>query len=275
MTYSKPAGVSYTQMAIYIDQHIYTDNRNDELIYQYLYHLSLMLANQGAYFSSAEDYDSFALFSATKLFLRLTNPKQFEVAEDKAPKMKQIKSILNYIKKVIYPYKVDFELEFNVEDKNVDVISVGTFDLGSHIIEQTSLFDQMSFSLSLESVASIVKAHLQKIPKRKHSAEWNNIYISCMLTLLNSITISNYQLREFKKLKQQKPELLERLYTELRYEEPILFHLPESMGNYIQTLVNELRHVLAAEIGWKEDCYIPADVTMKNLICTALELETD
>lgn len=275
MTYRKPVGITYTQMAMWIDEHAYLTEKDDEQLYQYLYHLSLMLANQFGYFSKAEDYDQFALFSATRLFLRLNNQKQFELTADGAPKMKQIKSILNYIKKVLYPYKVDFDLEFNIEDKNISVIQTGVFDLGSHLVEEANLFDRMNFSFAIDGIASIVKAHLKKIPYKVNSPEWMNIYISCMLTLLDSITLSNYQIREFKKLKNQKQEILENLYTELRYSEPILFHLDKSMSNYIRVLVNELRHVLAAEIGWKEHYYISADAAMKNLICSSLELEND
>ena len=273
MTYSKPAGVSYTQMAIYIDQNIYSDKKDEEKLYTYLYHLAIMLATQGAYFSCAEEYDQFGLFSATRLYLRYTNQKQFETNDDGSPKMKKIKSCLNYIKRVIYPYKVDFDMEFNIENKDVDVIQLGGFDLGEHMIDQTSLFDSMSYSFTLGEISSIVRAHLKKIPYKTRSAEWMNIYTSCMLTLLNSMTLSNYQLKEFRKLKLPKYETLERLYTQLRYEDPILFHLDPSMSTYIRVLVAELRHVIAAELSWKGDFYISANESMKNLICNSMELE--
>lgn len=273
MTYTKPLDVTYTQMAIWIDEHVYTQNVDESLLYEYLYHLSNMLAGQASYFSTALEYDHFALYSASRLFQRLYNPKQFELDGSKQPKMKQIKSILNYIKKVIYPYKVDFEMEFRIEDKNMDVIQVGSFDLGSHMIESASLFDRLEFSVSIDSVASIVKSHLKKIPKRKNSSEWTNIYLSCMLTLLDSITLTRTMLSKYDTLKLKKDEYLDSVYEELRYQKPILYHLPDTMSNYIRVLVNELRHVLASELSWKNDCYIPADASMKSLICTSLELE--
>lgn len=273
MTYAKPADVSYTQMAIYIDEHIYSDNKDEEKLYTYMYHLAIMLATKGAYYSSAEAYDQFGLFCATRLYLRYTNQKQFEFNDDGSPKMKRIKSVLNYIKRVIYPYKVDFEMEFNIENKDAEVIQLGGFDLGEHMVEQTSLFDTMSYSYTLGEISSIVRAHLRKIPHKQHSAEWMNIYLSCMLTLLSSMTLSNYQLREFKKLKLPKYEALEKLYAQLRYEDPILFHLDSSMSTYIKVLVTELRHVIAAELSWKGDYYISAEGSMKNLICNAMELE--
>ena len=273
MTYTKPSDVTYTQMAIWIDEHVYTDDIDESLLYEYLYHLSNMLAGQASYFSTALEYDHFSLYSASRLFQRLYNPKQFELDENNQPRMKQIKSILNYIKKVIYPYKVDFEMEFKIEDKNMDVIQVGSFDLGSHMIESASLFDRLEFSVSIESVASIVRSHLRKIPKRKNSAEWSNIYLSCMLTLLDSITLTRTMMSKYDSLKLKKEEYLDSVYEELRYQEPILYHLPNSMSNYIRVLVNELRHVLASELSWKTECYIPADASMKSLICTSLDLE--
>ena len=95
MTYAKPAGVSYTQMAIYIDEHIYSDNKDEEKLYTYMYHLAIMLATKGAYYSSAEEYDQFGLFCATRLYLRYTNQKQFEFNEDGSPL--QVKCGKSYI----------------------------------------------------------------------------------------------------------------------------------------------------------------------------------
>ena len=268
MTYNKPEDVTFTQMAIWIDDHVYTDDIDEAQLYEYLYHLSNMLAGQNSYFKTALEYDHFSLYCASRLFQRLFNTRQYELDSNNQPKMKQIKSILNYIKKVIYPYKVDFELEFKLENKNLDVINIGSFNLGSHMVETATLFDRVEFSLALDSVAQIVKSHLKKIPKRKDSSEWQNIYLSCMLTLLDSITLSRGMISKYESLKLHKDDYLDSCYVELRYKDPILYHLPEGMKNYIYVLVNELRHVIAAELSWKLDCYIPADASMKSLICT-------
>ena len=44
-TFIKPKGLKYTDMCIYIDKNAYTDNPDDEKIFQYLYHLVSMLAH--------------------------------------------------------------------------------------------------------------------------------------------------------------------------------------------------------------------------------------
>lgn len=54
MTYKMPRGVTYTEMAIYIDNHIRDERRDECLIFEYLYHLSYMLARKGSYFHKSE-----------------------------------------------------------------------------------------------------------------------------------------------------------------------------------------------------------------------------
>ena len=46
------------------------------------------------------------------------------------------------------------------------------------------------------------------------------------------------------------------------YEE----YLPESMKNYIKILVNEIRHVIAAEISWESDYRITSSEAMQSII---------
>ena len=68
MLFYKPKNLKYTTMAIYIDEHVYTDDCNDNLIFEYLYHLSYMLAHQGKFFQTFSDYDDFAIYCATNYF---------------------------------------------------------------------------------------------------------------------------------------------------------------------------------------------------------------
>lgn len=273
MTYTKPSDVTYTAMAMWIDEHAYTSEIDENRMYEYLYHLSNMLAHQFSYFQNACDYDQFALFSASRLFSRLYNSKQFELDEYNQPRMKKIKSILNYLKKVIYPYKVDFEIEFKIENKNIDVVSTGSCSLSTSLVESSSLFDQVDFSVSVSSVAQIVRSYLSRLPVKKNSSEWINIYLSCMLTLLNSISVSTEILRSSKSLKKSTDDLVEIIYKESKNLDPVLFHLPQSMSNYIKVLVVELRHVIASELSWKSSNYVDADSAMKSLLYAELDKE--
>ena len=84
MMYEKPKDVTYTQMAIYIDQHAYDENQSEEkdnLIFEYLYHLIEMLAYKAKFFTRNQYYNDFALYVASSVFMRLKNPKQFQYNE--------------------------------------------------------------------------------------------------------------------------------------------------------------------------------------------------
>ena len=98
MLFEKDPKTRYVDMAIYIDNHIYSGDFDEELVYQYLYFLVYMLAKKKRYFSSEKVYDDFAIWFATKMYVRLTDPRQFDENE----KLDKITSVLNYIKGILY-----------------------------------------------------------------------------------------------------------------------------------------------------------------------------
>lgn len=267
-TYEKPKDVTYTEMAIWIDNNVYSGSFDIETCYKYLYLLCYMLTVRLGFFRYEKDIDEFSLFVATSLYKRLTNKKQFESKSDGTCKMEKITSILNYMKKVLPRYKYDFDIVFNgmPVEKDIEVFAVPSFDLDSYAAENTYIFDQLSPSFTFENLSGIVKQHLRKIPHKKDSSEWENIYISCILTLLNTVTLDRDQIRRLKTQKRDKRFLLDNLYKDLRHKPPILFHLEDSYENYILTLVNEIRDVLAAEITWTSGTQITNDTSIENIL---------
>ena len=132
-------------MCIWIDSNVYTDTCDELKLYEYLYHLANMLAHEHKYFIKYEYYDEFALYSASKLFMRLRDPRQF--CSDGSPKLTQVKSVLNYLKTVIYPYKVDFEQQFYAEStQEFSITLTDTYELGTHISEETTVFERIEIS---------------------------------------------------------------------------------------------------------------------------------
>jgi hypothetical protein len=257
-------------MCIWIDTNAYEDSCDEVLLYEYLYHLVNMLAHEYKYFTKVDYYDEFSLFCASRLCLRLKNPKQFEFTEAGTPRLTRIKSILNYIKTVIYPYKVDFEQEYYSHDID-DLVTLGdnNFDFGEYFGEECKIFSNLDFSLSLGDLTTVIRSFLRKIPRKRNDPEWHNIYLSCLLTILNSITASKEQLSEV--VEKDTLTRLNRLYALLRTKEPILYHLDVSYTNYIKTLVAEIRQLLTRELTIELHTYIPTEVSLKNLIITALK----
>jgi hypothetical protein len=228
-----------------------------------------MLAHQHKYFSNSEHYDDFGLYSASKLFMRLRNPKQFlDTASDRP--LYKIKSILNYIKTVIYPYKVDFEQDYYADSpKESPVLYAGTQELGAYLSDESDICDRIEFQYTIDNIQNVVKVFLSKVPKKKDSYEWNNIYVSCLLTLLDSITpLASVQIDSA----HLSNEYLNQIVKELD-NDPILFHLDNSMSNYIKVLVRELRHFIAQQLTIEQHQYIDAESATKSMIITALQEE--
>lgn len=266
MTYKKDPGVTFTQMAIWIDENVYSGEVDPEILYRYLYHLAYMLAKKRNFFSNLKDYDQFALFVATRMYFRLTNPKQFPNGDGTPPKLPKVKSVLNYLKKVLSVCKVDFQRQEALLQINDTDFTIHDTDLGEYLVDNTNIFDKILFSRSLEEIDVVVRTYLSSIPIKKDSAEWENIYISCMLSLINCMTLSRKDRHHMNTFVTLDATALERMYTKLRYEEPILYHLDENMRGYIRVLVNELKHCIARDLSWKSETYISSDALIKGVL---------
>ena len=269
MLFYKPKNLKYTTMAIYIDEHVYTDDCNDNLVFEYLYHLSYMLAHQGKFFQTFSDYDDFAIYCATNYFLRLKNKKQFIYDENQKPKMVKIKSILNFMKKTINFRRISYQQEYYSQIIFKDCINIDTgYTFANQLSEEVDALNRVEFVACLEDVSNIIKAFIAKIPHKQNSAEWDNIYISCLLSFLNQITLTKSEIIKVQKLinKNSKQSLnkLDLIYSNFSIDSIILFHLPNFMKNYIYILVNEIKHIISKDLSLSLHTYIPT--------CTSLGL---
>ena len=250
MTYSKPDNITYAGMCIYIDEHIYEDNHDTELIYKYLYLIVLMLAQKANLFEKYMYYDGFALFAATKIYTRYLNPKQFEYNSDGEPKLKKLKSVLNYTKNILYPLKVDFEQTEYAQTLG-PVSNDVSFNYDSVVRKTLDGIALIDFNLTLADVSKTCKHFLKSIPYKSDTVEWLNIYTSVMLTFLNSVTLDNGQLRHIQYLQENNTLTDSKLITDFNEEyneKPILFHLDESMSDYILVLARQLRYIVSEDL---------------------------
>ena len=253
MLYNKPKDVTYTQMAITIDKMAYSEDCDDELIYQYLYLLSYMLAVKACYFTSSYLYNDFSILVANTAFMRLKNPKQFQLNENGEPRLKKIKSILNYLKTILYPKKVDFEQEnyaqVNIYIEELEEEYSPGFTFANMLSNSAESLMKIEFQCCLQSIASTFRFYLRNIPYKYNSPEWYNIYVSCLLTFLNSITLSKKELDSLQQRadRYDNLDLAEKLYTR-QQEDVILYHLDVNMKDYIRILVRKVRSVIAKEL---------------------------
>lgn len=277
MTYYKPKNMTYTDMCIYIDNNIYQDKFDENLIFEYLYHIMVMLARKKYYFKNSPTYDYFGLYSATYLYMRLTDPRQFE----ENAKITKIKSILNYAKSCLYSLKVSFEQQHYYQinqgsDYEKDEDALNNYEIQNKLTETLNEIEKVEFGIYLNDIANTIKEQLRKIPYKK--SEWCNIYLSCLLSLLNRITLDKNSIEYLNQLKkgiQQQRKSIDRMYEKQRYNSVILYNLPDSMGPYIEVLVNEICTTIAQDLSTTVFETIPSNVNIKNLMMSSADQEDE
>lgn len=275
MTYYKPKDLSYSDLCIWCDKNAYEPDCDINKLYEYLYLIAVMLAKHHKFFKHSYLYDRFGLYIATRMYLRLFNPKQYELKEDGTPKMVKLKSVLNYMRAMLFGAKCDFEqLEYTqilskeVEDSDVGIIS----DIDTTIQDSLNDIESCEFSIYLQTLPSTVKKFIDKLSFKFNKVELNNIYLSCILTLLSHITINNKDKKRLLKTRNVELSQLEYLYK-LESSKPVLFHLDDSLAPLINVLVNELKQLIAKELCYKTKTTITSKDNIKNILLSSLTEE--
>lgn len=270
MLYKKPKNTRYVDMAMWIDETFYTDQRDDEKTFIYLYHLSHMLASKAKYFHYEHQIDDFAVYAATETLLRMDSPKIHQLQEDGSPVLLPVKSCLNYLKASLYGLKVEFEQDnyyqlFQAPEKDLEIESSFQRNLESTY----QMFQRAEFDLYATEIGRSVSLYLARIPKKRESAEWQNICISCLLSLLRDCTLSEELYKELLQLK-EKQQLtstkIDSVYNRNRRQRIVLYHLPEHFRDYIFVLCKELAHIIAMEVSHRSATFISAEMNAQNII---------
>lgn len=255
MLYVKPSDVRYVDMCVWIDKHAYDKDCDEQKLFEYLYFIAIMLSHKAKLFKKKKDYEDFAIFMASRTYFRLKNPKQQSVDSSGTPKMDRLKSVLNYMKSILYPCKVDFQQQFyaqteiSLEDTNY----YSEYSFADRIRDSVDEIELKEFEFSLSGVIDICKSFLYKIPYKKDSAEWKNIYTSCILSLLNSMTLDNktlYRISHYKTDKDAKENFYSNLYIKESEDCTVLFHLPDYMYEYITVLVRQIKHEMVKNLSY-------------------------
>jgi hypothetical protein len=243
MIYKKPSDLKFTDLCIYIDQNVPKIANPGEYpeiestIYNYLWLLVKALAIKKCMFKKFEDYDSYAFYAATRLFLALRKNYLNQGKVIKGKQIKPIKSCLNYTKALLYPMKIEYQRETFKEIIEDEFVSK-KFDafayeaqLKSEIRDSFDIAIQLKMFLqdALGYKNKILDELLKKSPFGCSTSEYKNLKISI---LLNSINI----LHTKKKL----------VVTD--QQSIILWHLPKNMTNYVKILVKEFFTAIKLEI---------------------------
>lgn len=261
MLYKKPSNLKFTDLCIYIDQNVPKIAIPDEYpeieatVYNYLWLLVKALAIKKYMFKKFEDYDGYAFYAATRLFLALRKNYLNQGKVIKGKQIKPIKSCLNYTKALLYPMKIEYQRETFKEIIEEEFVSK-KFDafaykaqLKSEASDSSDLLAQLRIYLRevLSNKSKILEELLKKSPFGYATSEYKNLKISI---LLNSINI----LQAKKKL----------VITD--QQSVILWHLPKNMTNYVKILIKEFFMAIKLEI---IDCckeVNPTDETLEAIL---------
>lgn len=279
MFYKKPKDVRYTDMAIWIDENAHLPDCDDEKLFEYLYLILVMLAMQNRDFKTDRQYDDFGIFGATYMYFRyLTKRKKIEQQEDleEEPFKYRIKGCLNYIKSILPYIRILFQKETienykSKKERDEEELNKENYifsDELSQIVDEIALCD---FRMYLDDIPKTARNFMRTLPIKKNSFEWENLYISVLLTLINQMTLTK-KLKELlfsqKGTKNKHPEFIHNCYEQMRQNQVILYRTDPSKENYIRTIVREIRHVISRDVSEMADVYIPSDDRL------AIEIET-
>ena len=265
MLFKKPNHLKFTDLCIYVDTHApklaspgeYPEIENT--IYNYLWLLVKALAIKKRMFKNFEDYDMYAFYSATRLFTALRKNQLNQGKVIKGKMIKPIKSCLNYTKALLYPMKIEYQMENFREVIEEEFVST-KFDALAYKEQlknqaRNSAEVNDTFRSYVEQAISksgkILEDLLQKSPFNPSTPEYKNLKISVLLTGVHA-------LKADKKLNAS-------------VQSVILWHLPKSMSGYTKILAKEFFMALKSEL---IDCYRMADICdddLENILVNTTE----
>jgi len=110
---------------------------------------------------------------------------------------------------------------------------------------------------------------LNKIPTKRDSFEFNNIYMSCLLTFLDLITPSEkcrQRLNSITKGEQAYNNLYISLYKIPSNYKPVLYHLGSEYNDYIVLLVKKVRSAIRNDLKDLLYSYYPIKDLYKDML---------
>lgn len=261
--YKKPNDLTYTQMCIYIDENIYKENCDDNLIFEYMYHVAKMLAAKKCFFKDSKLYDEFGIYVASKLLMRY---KLKDGVAANGKQVQQITSVLNYLKRILYPLKVDFEQENFTENVSDNMKEYYRENLYDSMITSIDSLDRIEFENHLNTISEIIDKYIDKLPY-KDEVLITNIKISCTLSILNSIKFKSDENSKIHYLIQNgklNDYRLNKIYELKRKDCIILYHLDEKWHDFILVTVRKLQHQISQDLSRIYRTYVPSDLFFMN-----------
>ena len=232
MLWRKPSDMKYTEMCMFIDENIekighpgqYPDI--EDTVFNYLYLLTKALSIKKRMFQNFEDYDGYALYAATRLFVAIQKNYQNQGKTIKGKLIRPIKSSLNYTKALLYPMKVEYMRETFAEviseefsSKQFDSYSFKEHLKANAAASQSRVFLEISLEDTLKSIPAYIEETLMGSPFHKNQPEWKKLKITLLLNFLYGLNTTGS--------------------VDWNPVTVLLWKLPKSLTGYVKILLTE------------------------------------
>ena len=236
-----------TDMCIYIDSVKYTDKFDSTKVYNYLRTIIKVLAARHKYFFNPITFEEFADFAAPRIMNRLNEEKQTHL-----PK---IKNTLDYIKSILFPLKCDFLDNKRTIEEELDE-DVDNFK-HTYILKNLNTTTEKMLETDIEVLLSHTKGIiLEAINETLHGQNKQirkELYISCLLSLVRSLTINNINKQKMGSLQRyclydSIDNYAEKIYQEEFDTAPIVYNLPKQYKQLVRILLINITNKISREI---------------------------
>lgn len=240
--YVKPKNLRYVDLCIYIDKTFYSPERDDEKCFEYLYILSYMLSSKAKYFNNVDDYDAYSVYLAKSTYQRLCDTT-------KPP----LKSVLNYMKKIMYFRKAAYQRETFSEI--IDPVYNKSWNSDLYAEKEMTRLESNNTDLlkmEIESIMSGIPQEIKRsIPKVYESDKilYNDLYKSSLLTLLSQVTLPRERIEYLEdKIDKVTAFNVEGYYNQHLEDSLILWHVPKELESVVKVIINKTRLKIAEDI---------------------------
>ena len=258
MLYTKNDDKRYTMMCKEFDEEFPKPDRDDAKLYRTVYLVYYMLACKENFFgNNFHYYDGYAQFAATTIYVRFLK---------KLRKGEKIKSLLNYAKSSMRYLKIMYqneEFETIIDPEHgVDTTKMSS-NLRDSIVADYDDGLVEDIERTLSSIDNIINGVIDDTIYANNDLMRHRVYLSCLLTLLNSITLPRDSsiLKSRTRSKNINDSILVEALAKEREKPVILWNLNNSMQDTIRVIVNKVRKELSENINEvSQDHTLPDDV---------------
>ena len=188
-----------------------------------------------------------------------------------------VKSLLNYCKGCVYQLKITYQNDtfkqvYNTEYDDINEISSLENYQKTQIQRDYSNEVLFNFIEQFKDIVFIAKDIINKSPFKKGTCLHKNVYMSLLLSFINSITLTNNDYDKLVKKLDKHQDVSQQLAKYFKKEsisKPILWHLNDSYEDYIKYLLRVLKERLVKEFKDTHNYLELTDDVLNDILTTA------